>query len=201
MPSAAKAASTYTLNSALGNGAVLRMRRLLCEEAFDAVKCDPKRLNSAAENVADPRIEQETTRNPQRYGNSFRGEKPRLVSSPCSRSTDDLQTQIISFDRYGTLINFETGTTAKVLFKDRVPADRMPAFLDSLSESQDPRPSEFGCTRTPTTKNPRRWMCGLHGTARAVAGRGVCQPSTSRAAWTMGRAHGGVAASAAWSLG
>ncbi|GKS84580.1 haloacid dehalogenase type II [Acidovorax sp. SUPP1855] len=40
--------------------------------------------------------------------------------------------RFISFDCYGTLINFEMGPTAKVLFKDRVAADRMPAFLDSF---------------------------------------------------------------------
>ena len=40
--------------------------------------------------------------------------------------------KFISFDCYGTLINFEMGPTAKVLFKDRVPAERMPAFLDSF---------------------------------------------------------------------
>ena len=40
--------------------------------------------------------------------------------------------KFISFDCYGTLINFEMGPTAKILFKDRVPAGRMPAFLDSF---------------------------------------------------------------------
>ena len=40
--------------------------------------------------------------------------------------------KFISFDCYGTLINFEMGPTAKVLFKDRVSADRMPAFLNSF---------------------------------------------------------------------
>ena len=40
--------------------------------------------------------------------------------------------KFVSFDCYGTLINFEMGPTAKVLFKDRVSADRMPAFLDSF---------------------------------------------------------------------
>ena len=40
--------------------------------------------------------------------------------------------KFISFDCYGTLINFEMGPTAKVLFKDRVSADRMQAFLDSF---------------------------------------------------------------------
>ena len=40
--------------------------------------------------------------------------------------------KFISFDCYGTLINFEMGPTAKVLFKDRVPAERMPAFLESF---------------------------------------------------------------------
>lgn len=40
--------------------------------------------------------------------------------------------KFISFDCYGTLINFEMGPTAKILFKDRVPADRMPAFVDSF---------------------------------------------------------------------
>ena len=42
------------------------------------------------------------------------------------------QPKFISFDCYGTLINFEMGPTAQVLFKDRVPAERMPAFLDSF---------------------------------------------------------------------
>src|SRR5688500_7674840 len=40
--------------------------------------------------------------------------------------------KFISFDCYGTLINFEMGPTAKRLFEDRVPAARMPAFLDSF---------------------------------------------------------------------
>ena len=40
--------------------------------------------------------------------------------------------RFISFDCYGTLINFEMGPTAKQLFEDRVRADRMPAFLDSF---------------------------------------------------------------------
>lgn len=40
--------------------------------------------------------------------------------------------KFISFDCYGTLINFEMGPTAKVLFKERVPAERMPAFLESF---------------------------------------------------------------------
>src|SRR5687767_7891983 len=40
--------------------------------------------------------------------------------------------KFISFDCYGTLINFEMGPTASRLFKDRVPAGRMPAFLDSF---------------------------------------------------------------------
>jgi len=40
--------------------------------------------------------------------------------------------KFISFDCYGTLINFEMGPTAKRLFADRVPAERMPAFLDSF---------------------------------------------------------------------
>lgn len=40
--------------------------------------------------------------------------------------------KFISFDCYGTLINFEMGPTAKILFQDRVPADRMTAFLDSF---------------------------------------------------------------------
>ena len=38
----------------------------------------------------------------------------------------------ISFDCYGTMINFEMGPTAKGLFEDRVAGDRMPAFLDSF---------------------------------------------------------------------
>jgi 2-haloacid dehalogenase len=40
--------------------------------------------------------------------------------------------KFISFDCYGTLINFEMGPAAKKLFKGRVPAERMPAFLDSF---------------------------------------------------------------------
>lgn len=40
--------------------------------------------------------------------------------------------KFISFDCYGTLINFEMGPTAKSIFEDRVPANRMPAFLDSF---------------------------------------------------------------------
>jgi 2-haloacid dehalogenase len=40
--------------------------------------------------------------------------------------------KFISFDCYGTLINFEMGPTAKILFKDRIAADRMPAFLDNF---------------------------------------------------------------------
>ena len=40
--------------------------------------------------------------------------------------------KFISFDCYGTLIDFEMGPAANSLFKDRVPADRMPAFLDSF---------------------------------------------------------------------
>jgi 2-haloacid dehalogenase len=40
--------------------------------------------------------------------------------------------KFISFDCYGTLINFQMGPTAKNLFKDRVPASRMQAFLDSF---------------------------------------------------------------------
>jgi 2-haloacid dehalogenase len=41
--------------------------------------------------------------------------------------------KFISFDCYGTLINFEMGPTAKGLFEDRVPGDRMAAFLNSFS--------------------------------------------------------------------
>ena len=40
--------------------------------------------------------------------------------------------KFISFDCYGTLINFEMGPAANSLFKERIPADRMPAFLDSF---------------------------------------------------------------------
>ena len=40
--------------------------------------------------------------------------------------------KFISFDCYGTLINFEMGPTAKRLFADRVRAERMPAFLESF---------------------------------------------------------------------
>ncbi|WP_044531319.1 haloacid dehalogenase type II [Herbaspirillum sp. B65] len=43
-----------------------------------------------------------------------------------------LKPKFISFDCYGTLINFEMGPTAKVLFADRVTQERMPAFLDSF---------------------------------------------------------------------
>lgn len=38
----------------------------------------------------------------------------------------------ISFDCYGTLINFEMGPTAAKLFADRVDAERMAPFLDSF---------------------------------------------------------------------
>ena len=40
--------------------------------------------------------------------------------------------QFISFDCYGTLINFEMGPTAKRLFEDRIASARMPAFVDSF---------------------------------------------------------------------
>ncbi len=40
--------------------------------------------------------------------------------------------KFISFDCYGTLINFEMGPTAKKIFEDRVPTERMPAFLESF---------------------------------------------------------------------
>jgi len=40
--------------------------------------------------------------------------------------------KFISFDCYGTLINFEMGPTARTLFADRVTEERMPAFLDSF---------------------------------------------------------------------
>ena len=40
--------------------------------------------------------------------------------------------RFISFDRYGTLNDFEMGPTAHRLFRDRVPSARMPAFLDSF---------------------------------------------------------------------
>jgi 2-haloacid dehalogenase len=40
--------------------------------------------------------------------------------------------KFISFDCYGTLINFEMEPTARRLFEDRVPAERMPAFLDNF---------------------------------------------------------------------
>jgi 2-haloacid dehalogenase len=40
--------------------------------------------------------------------------------------------KFISFDCYGTLIDFDMGPTARRLFADRVPAGRMPAFLDSF---------------------------------------------------------------------
>ncbi|WP_443114659.1 haloacid dehalogenase type II [Herbaspirillum seropedicae] len=40
--------------------------------------------------------------------------------------------KFISFDCYGTLINFEMGPTARTLFADRVDEKRMPAFLDSF---------------------------------------------------------------------
>ncbi|AMB75742.1 2-haloacid dehalogenase [Pantoea sp. PA1] len=42
------------------------------------------------------------------------------------------QPKFISFDCYGTLINFEMGPTAKGLFADRIAEQRMPAFLDSF---------------------------------------------------------------------
>ena len=40
--------------------------------------------------------------------------------------------RFISFDCYGALIDFAIGPAAKALFEDRVPAERMPAFLDSF---------------------------------------------------------------------
>ncbi len=40
--------------------------------------------------------------------------------------------KFISFDCYGTLINFEMGPTARTLFSDRISEQRMPAFLDSF---------------------------------------------------------------------
>jgi 2-haloacid dehalogenase len=40
--------------------------------------------------------------------------------------------KFISFDCYGTLINFEMGPAAKRLFAERVPSGRMPAFIDSF---------------------------------------------------------------------
>jgi 2-haloacid dehalogenase len=40
--------------------------------------------------------------------------------------------RFISFDCYGTLIDFAMGPAAKALFEDRVPTERMPAFLDSF---------------------------------------------------------------------
>lgn len=42
------------------------------------------------------------------------------------------QPKFISFDCYGTLINFEMGPTARALFTDRVTEQRMPAFLKSF---------------------------------------------------------------------
>ncbi|PTQ12121.1 haloacid dehalogenase type II [Sphingomonas oleivorans] len=38
----------------------------------------------------------------------------------------------ISFDCYGTMINFEMGPTARRLYADRVPDERMDAFCDSF---------------------------------------------------------------------
>ncbi|ASU37510.1 haloacid dehalogenase type II [Herbaspirillum sp. meg3] len=43
-----------------------------------------------------------------------------------------LKPKFISFDCYGTLINFEMGPTARTLFADRVTESRMSAFLDSF---------------------------------------------------------------------
>lgn len=40
--------------------------------------------------------------------------------------------KFISFDCYGTLIDFQMGPTAERLFADRVPADHMPGFLASF---------------------------------------------------------------------
>lgn len=40
--------------------------------------------------------------------------------------------KFISFDCYGTLINFEMGPAARTLFADRVTEERMPAFLESF---------------------------------------------------------------------
>ena len=56
----------------------------------------------------------------------------RLISTPTSGFADEFKPKFISFDCYGTLINFEMGPTANSLFEDRVPASRMPAFLDSF---------------------------------------------------------------------
>jgi hypothetical protein len=43
-----------------------------------------------------------------------------------------IKPKFVSFDCYGTLINFEMSPTANSLFKTRVPAGRMPAFRDSF---------------------------------------------------------------------
>src|SRR5436190_16826838 len=56
----------------------------------------------------------------------------RLISIPTSGCPIAFKPKFISFDCYGTLINFEMGPAANRLFKDRVPAGRMPAFLDSF---------------------------------------------------------------------
>ena len=40
--------------------------------------------------------------------------------------------KFVSFDCYGTLINFEMGPTARCLFEDRVASARMASFLDSF---------------------------------------------------------------------
>jgi 2-haloacid dehalogenase len=40
--------------------------------------------------------------------------------------------KFITFDCYGTLTNFQIGPTARALFKDRVPADRMDGFIETF---------------------------------------------------------------------
>jgi 2-haloacid dehalogenase len=59
----------------------------------------------------------------------------KLHTSPYPSTGDNhmvFRPKFISFDCYGTLINFNMGPTARLLFEERVPAERMPAFLDSF---------------------------------------------------------------------
>lgn len=47
--------------------------------------------------------------------------------------TTQLQPKYITFDCYGTLINFQMGTTARRLFEDRIPAKDMDQFVKDFS--------------------------------------------------------------------
>jgi 2-haloacid dehalogenase len=57
------------------------------------------------------------------------------MSHQMAQQRDDKMTfrpDFISFDCYGTLINFEMGPTAEKIFSDRVDAQKMKPFLDSF---------------------------------------------------------------------